>query len=276
MVQSINPEEFLLESAGNLGAVEVATFLSLALYGVSLSQGYTYFKRSKNDRFSLKLMGFFCLRIYRLSNKLPLTIAAFVLVLARFIGGLGQSVENFLDVPKKPFNGTAMVIRFSWLITSALTCGGAADILIAASMVYYLRRLASPTNLESTTQMLNRLIRFSLQTGILTSMTSLAVIACFQAMSNMIWFSLYIFLAKLYSNSLLVSLNARPRKDDKGRKRSPQSELVFEPRSFSGPYSVSFQITFSGDTSEKMLSPPPKVSWIQSLIFKIIHTKARA
>ena len=56
MVQSINPEEFLLESAGNLGAVEVATFLRLALYGVSLSQGYTYFKRSKNDRFSLKLM----------------------------------------------------------------------------------------------------------------------------------------------------------------------------------------------------------------------------
>jgi len=153
-----------------------------------------------------------------------------------------------------------MVEKFSWLITSALTCGSAADIVIAASMVYYLRKLVSSTNLESTTAMLNRLIRFSLQTGILTSMTSLASIACFQAMSNMVWFSVYIFLAKLYSNSLLVSLNARPRKKQSRREKGPQSELIFEPHSLSGPYSVSFQVAFPTKISEKMLEPPPKAA----------------
>lgn len=45
-----------VETAGNLGAVEIATFLSLVLLGVSLSQGYTFFRRSGSDRWTLKLM----------------------------------------------------------------------------------------------------------------------------------------------------------------------------------------------------------------------------
>ncbi|KDR68058.1 hypothetical protein GALMADRAFT_257313 [Galerina marginata CBS 339.88] len=71
--------------------------------------------------------------------------------------------------------------------------------------------MASPSNLKSTTAFLNRLMRWTLQTGLITSMTSVTVIICFQAMSNMVWFGLYIILAKLYSISLLVSLNARHR-----------------------------------------------------------------
>lgn len=45
-----------VQADGNLGAVEVATFLSLVLLGISLSQGYTFFRRSEHDRWSLKLM----------------------------------------------------------------------------------------------------------------------------------------------------------------------------------------------------------------------------
>jgi len=57
MVAPINPDKFVVQSNGNLGAVEVATFLSLVLYGISLSQGYTYFLQSaKGDRFTLKAL----------------------------------------------------------------------------------------------------------------------------------------------------------------------------------------------------------------------------
>jgi len=312
MVRSIDPSTFRVESNGNLGAVEIATFLGLILFGVSLSQGYTFFRWSGEDRLSLKIMVsallclesfhsftaamaiyydtvtrwqtaeansypistnvvletlitllvqcFFSLRIYRLSKKLSVSIACFSLALLRFVGGVAISVENFLDVPNKP-NGISLVVRFSWLITSALTCGCAADILIAISMTYYLRKFASPTNLQSTTEVINRLIRFALQTGLLTSMTSLAVISCFQAMSNMVWFSLYILLAKLYSNSLLVSLNARPRtKEVSDREKGPTSELVFEPQSltYSGPISFSFQVSRPGDIPEWGIPLPPK------------------
>ena len=45
---------FFVESNANLGAVEIATFLGLVLFGISLAQGYTYFHRSTGDSVRLK------------------------------------------------------------------------------------------------------------------------------------------------------------------------------------------------------------------------------
>ncbi len=45
---------FFVESNANLGAVEIATFLGLVLFGISLAQGYTYFNRSTGDSIRLK------------------------------------------------------------------------------------------------------------------------------------------------------------------------------------------------------------------------------
>lgn len=57
MVAPFKSEIFVLQSDGNLGAVEVATFFSLVLYGISLSQGYTYFLQSaKGDKPFLKAL----------------------------------------------------------------------------------------------------------------------------------------------------------------------------------------------------------------------------
>ncbi|KAF8972037.1 hypothetical protein BDZ97DRAFT_1782826 [Flammula alnicola] len=315
MITYINPDQFVVESNGNLGAVEITTFLSLILYGVSLSQGYTYFRRSaSDDRLALKLLVrclspfalqlletfhsftaataiyydtitrwktaeansypiatnilietlitllvqcFFSFRIYRLSGRLSICAVCCSLALLRFIGGIATCVEDFLDVPNKPFNGIVYVIRFRWLITSTFAIGGATDVLIAIFMSYYLRKLASPWNLKSTTDILNRLIRWSLQTGMITSMTSVAVIICVRALI-LVWFSLYIILAKVYSNSLLVSLNARPRESSPINTEKPvTTTLRFE--RFQGPRSVSFQPTNAGDTFDKTLALPPKV-----------------
>ncbi|KAF9553532.1 hypothetical protein CPC08DRAFT_226309 [Agrocybe pediades] len=255
-----SPDAFKVETDGNLGAVEIATFLSLVLLGISLSQGYTYFRRSSRDSRGLKAMVtilltmevfhsftashtiyydtvtrwnsaeinsyslsanvatetlitflvqcFFCHRILRLSKNIFISGACIVLTSLRFLGGLAMSAECVIDVHRTP-NWVTFITDFNWLVTSALALGGATDLLIAAAMLYYLRRMASPTNMKSTTQMINRLVRFSLQTGLFTSLASLAVIICFQAMRNLVWFGLYIVLAKIYSNSLLASLNAR-------------------------------------------------------------------
>lgn len=57
MVTTSESNNFVLQSNGNLGAVEVATFFSLVLYGISLSQGYTYFlENAKLDRLALKAL----------------------------------------------------------------------------------------------------------------------------------------------------------------------------------------------------------------------------
>jgi len=55
---------------------------------------------------------------------------------------------SFVDVPT-PTSGIILVVRLSWLITSCLSCGAAADVLIAASMLYYLKRMDSPHNKQS-------------------------------------------------------------------------------------------------------------------------------
>ncbi|KAF8972021.1 hypothetical protein BDZ97DRAFT_1913273 [Flammula alnicola] len=281
----IKSQTFLLQSNENLGAVEITTFISLVLFGISLSQGYTYFRRSGQDRPSLKafvvilllldgfhsftaahtiyddsvtrwdsdkpnsyplsvnvmaesnitfiVQCFFTHRIHRLSQRLLISAACLSLVVLRFVAAMALSVESILDVPKNP-NGL-FVVTFDWLITTGLALGGAADLSIATFMVYYLRKLFSPANLNSTTEVLNRLVRWSLQTGLLTSMTSVTVIICFQSMANMVWFGVYIILAKLYSLSLLVSLNARPGPGDQGD-RGISTALQFE--SVMAPISV--------------------------------------
>jgi len=125
---------------------------------------------------------FFCHRILRLSKNLLISGTCFTLSFLRFIGGIAMSAECVIDVHRTP-NWVTFIIKFNWLVTSALALGGATDILIAAAMLYYLRRMASPTNMKSyaltllslnyyflifpfitsTTQVINRLARFSLR-----------------------------------------------------------------------------------------------------------------
>ncbi|KDR67002.1 hypothetical protein GALMADRAFT_1132556 [Galerina marginata CBS 339.88] len=254
--------EFVLETNGNLGALEVTTFISLILFSVSMSQGYRYFSRSSDDRAGLKFLvasllfldsahsftscyiiyyetvtrwsrsegnsyplsvtvllesiitfivqNFFIHRIHRLSGKRIIALLCFAMAFLRFVAAVVISAESLIDVPKTP-NGV-FVHSIGWLIGAALAVGVATDLLIAGFMLYYLRKLFSPTNFKSTTVVLNRLIRGSLQTGLLTSMTSVSVIICVRFLSNMVWVGISIILAKLYALSLLVSLNARPPK----------------------------------------------------------------
>ncbi|KAF8166834.1 hypothetical protein BJ912DRAFT_1048826 [Pholiota molesta] len=211
--------QFVLVSNEDLGAVEVATFIALILFGISLSQGYNYYHRWSEDSRRMKfLVGtilfleashsftasqtiyydtvtrfttaqpnsyplsttvlletfitvivqcFFSYRIFRLSENVFITATCLSLSFLRFVGGLALTIESFIDVPNNP-NGILFVQRLSWLITSALAVGGAADVLIAAAMLVYLRRFGSPTNLKSTTMVINRLVRWSLQTRLLT------------------------------------------------------------------------------------------------------------
>ncbi|KAJ6474502.1 hypothetical protein C8R47DRAFT_710783 [Mycena vitilis] len=82
----------------------------------------------------------------------------------------------------------------------------------------------SPYNLPRSDQLIHRLIVWTIQTGLITSLTSVAVVIAFQIMKrNFIWLALYTFLAKLYSNSLLVSLNSRPEHRAIVRPQSPKS-----------------------------------------------------
>lgn len=68
--------------------------------------------------------------------------------MSRFIGGLALGVESLIDIAR-PADGFYLLTTYGWLITASFTIGAAADILIAGSMCFYLRRLGSSLNQQS-------------------------------------------------------------------------------------------------------------------------------
>ncbi|KAF8879702.1 hypothetical protein BD779DRAFT_1122766 [Infundibulicybe gibba] len=261
------PTNFNLTSGGNLGAMEIATFISLALCGIVVAQGYSYYHHFTTDRPFLKIMvgavlalevshsiatayaiydftitlaavavtpadtnalstailletlitaivqSFFAYRIRSLSGNLYISSLSWILCFLRFLGGIVLTVKGFLDISRESFLDVYLALEdtFGWLITLTLSIGAAADLIIAASLCYYLNRLMSPVTMRRTAQIVDRLISWTIQTGLVTSMASVAAVICFQVMKHNwgIWMAIYTVLAKLYSNSLLLSLNLR-------------------------------------------------------------------
>jgi len=153
------------------------------------------------------VQGFFSYRIYTLSHRLSIAVVCSVLTLGRCVGVFVVSIYSLMDVPKTP-NGL-YVHTYGALITTAMAAGAAVDLLIAMLLIYYLRKMLNPFATKRMIDVINRLVLWSLQTGSITSLMSVAIIVCFRTMSNMIWGALYIILAKLYSVSLLAQLNSR-------------------------------------------------------------------
>ncbi|KAF8879711.1 hypothetical protein BD779DRAFT_1627947 [Infundibulicybe gibba] len=155
------------------------------------------------------VQSFFAYRIRALSGNMYICGVCWIFCFLRSLGGIALAVESFLDVPREP-NYFVLQDTFGWLITAALSVGAAVDVLIAVSLCYYLQQLMTPVTMRRTARIVDRLISWTIQTGLVTSMASVAAAICFQTMKrNEVWLAIYIVLAKLYSNSLLLSLNVR-------------------------------------------------------------------
>ncbi|KAF7330075.1 hypothetical protein MKEN_00271600 [Mycena kentingensis (nom. inval.)] len=89
---------------------------------------------------------------------------------------------------------------------NALSTG--ADVIITSTLCYMLYD-TRPASLE-TESMVNRLILFTINTGLLTSLCAVAsLISLIASPNTLIYASFYFCIGRLYSNALLASLNAR-------------------------------------------------------------------
>ncbi|KAF4571674.1 hypothetical protein EYR36_009017 [Pleurotus pulmonarius] len=149
---------------------------------------------------------FFAWRIWILSSKnlwLP-GIIAFLSILqgvaGTWSGIYSHFIGNFANVPVHTRNTTIV-----WLGGTALC-----DVLIAGSMLYYLN--ISRTGFRQTNVLLSKIIRVIVETGLICATFAVLDLALFLAFqSNNFHLAPSIALSKLYSNSLLVVLNARVR-----------------------------------------------------------------
>ncbi|KAF8879700.1 hypothetical protein BD779DRAFT_1676240 [Infundibulicybe gibba] len=105
---------------------------------------------------------FFAYRIRSLSGNLYVSSLCWILCFVRFLGGIALTIENFLDIPHEPdyfvFKDTA-----GWLVALVLSVGAAGDLIIAASLCYYLNRLMPSTPVRRTAQIVDRLISWTIR-----------------------------------------------------------------------------------------------------------------
>ncbi|KAJ7688394.1 hypothetical protein B0H17DRAFT_656365 [Mycena rosella] len=146
---------------------------------------------------------FLTMRVWRLSSKnIPLTAVTASLVLANFGCSVAFTIQSLQLSTWDELHG------LKGLSMTVNVIGAVADFAIAMILVFYLRR--SRTGFKKSDTMISKLILFSVSTGLLTSICALASLVSILCWGNtLIYVAFYFSLGRLYSNSVLASLNGR-------------------------------------------------------------------
>ena len=144
---------------------------------------------------------FFAWRVYKLmhSKIMPslIVVGATISLLSALGTTIGVTiVGKFVEFQK------FQVAVILWLVGAAVT-----DVIITGSLVWTLNK--ARTGFAATDDVITKLIRMTLQTGMLTSAFAVIDIILFLASTTTLHLVFNLPLAKLYVNSLLSTLNAR-------------------------------------------------------------------
>ncbi|KAJ7442172.1 hypothetical protein B0H11DRAFT_1932496 [Mycena galericulata] len=148
---------------------------------------------------ALAVQFFYCYRVFRLSNGNWAVSGCLIsnpLLTKRFIKWHSW-LTKIADL------GAVKTLSMSCNIATAVT-----DVLITSVLIYYLA--TAKKGLKQTDHMINRLIAFTFNTGIPTSLCGVAAcIAINVSPDTFIYMFWFIMFGRLYTNTLLVTLNTR-------------------------------------------------------------------
>ncbi|KAH7931261.1 hypothetical protein BV22DRAFT_1027496 [Leucogyrophana mollusca] len=169
---------------------------------------------------ALMVQSFLAMRVYRLSQK---SILATGSVMALVIG---EFVLVVVYVTKAMYFETfAQLTTLKALSMSVNAVAAAGDVLIAILLCWLLQN--SRTGFRRSDTMINKLIMFSINTGLLTSICAVASLISITAAPNtFIYIAFFFCLGRLYCNSLLATLNAR--KGLRGESRDDNMSLSLQ------------------------------------------------
>jgi len=155
---------------------------------------------------SLVVEFFFAYRIWVLSVKkarwfcLLICLFSVLNAVAAFTIGIYAHVNN-----KFPSGKTLQSYVTTWMVGNA-----AADILIASAMIYYLVKRRGDTANFFSSHALVKIVRLTVETNVLTTSVGIVSLLMVVVYPNEDWYACPTsVLGKLYSNTLLVSLNNR-------------------------------------------------------------------
>ncbi|KAJ7932878.1 hypothetical protein B0H13DRAFT_771497 [Mycena leptocephala] len=151
------------------------------------------------------VQGFFSYRIYAFSKKLYIPILCCTMSLMRQIGGIAIFVAALHPEPLAKY-----AERWEWLLTSFWSISIANDLTITAALVGLLFRQRTNAHKRTLVLMMDKLIVWTIETGMMTSASGIVALSCFLwRKDNFIWIAVFVITSRLYSNSLLASLNSR-------------------------------------------------------------------
>jgi hypothetical protein len=148
-------------------------------------------------------------------------------------------LQTLYCVRMSQFDNLLNIHKIAAMAQAINALNAACDIMIAAAMVFLLLR--SRTGLKQTNTIVNRLVLFVVNTGLLTSLFATAAIVCLLASPHTLWYAAFFFITpRLYANSLFATLNARA---------SIRAD-AFD-RHLADAFSLSFYLSSGPDNSEQ-------------------------
>jgi len=152
---------------------------------------------------SVTVQTFFAHRVYSLSTNLYLGILVQVLVLVQFGFGVATGVIVNMKLDVGVVLGEYEWVPMSWLVIQAI-----ADIVIATCMYLVLRH--QRTGFQKTDSMVDRMILYTISTGLITSVLSCIILGMFTKYGlNVSVLTVSLPLSGLYSVTMLANLHTR-------------------------------------------------------------------
>ncbi|KAI0089205.1 hypothetical protein BDY19DRAFT_944691 [Irpex rosettiformis] len=144
---------------------------------------------------------FFAWRVKVLSGSWILVLCIVSCSVCQCLGGLATSIACRI-IPEFIYFQKFEVVVIIWL-----SCSAAADMFITISLVWHLRK--HKTGLIGTDDMVNRVIKLTVQTGMITTVCAIVDLVLFLVTPAGLHLIFNLPLSKLYTNSLMSTLNSR-------------------------------------------------------------------
>ncbi|TFK52444.1 hypothetical protein OE88DRAFT_1657711 [Heliocybe sulcata] len=144
---------------------------------------------------------FFAWRIWVLTGRMSLALVIAFLSIVSGLSGLGTSIAVGI-IPQFVRFQKFQVIVIMWLLTTCIC-----DVAITAVLTWHLRR--HKTGFPATDDVVNKIIRLTVQTGMITAIVAIIDLGMFLGSPTGLHLSFNFPLSKLYTNSLMSTLNSR-------------------------------------------------------------------
>ncbi|KAH9896020.1 hypothetical protein C8Q73DRAFT_789800 [Cubamyces lactineus] len=205
---TITMYRYVVTDFGNIPAIVKPTWSLVAMIVVVVSPLAIASKRLTSILeqliSNLIVRAIFGMRILRLSGGHWIVPACIVNILSVFVLGDG----TYFAVEGLRVDNMVQVHHFSWSFYAGFGAEVVADAIITISQCLLLVRMR--TGLERTDSIISLMMKYSINTGLLTSVCAILVLITYSAQpTNFIYFAFYFVYSKLYVNSLLATLNAR-------------------------------------------------------------------